>query len=51
MALAWLLKDERVATVVIGASKIEHLVDNLKFSDNLDFSAAELKEIQAILDK
>ncbi|MGC8257189.1 aldo/keto reductase [Leuconostoc mesenteroides] len=51
MALAWLLKDERVATVVIGASKVEHLVDNLKFSDNLDFSVAELKEIQAILDK
>lgn len=49
MALAWLLKDRRVASVVIGASKVEHLVDNLKFADNLSFSEDELSEIQRIL--
>jgi len=49
MALAWLLKDERVASVVIGASKVEHLVDNLAFSDNMTFSDDELKRIENIL--
>ena len=49
MALAWLLRDRRVATVVIGASKIDHLVDNLAFSDNLTFTDDEVAQIETIL--
>ncbi|CAM3061982.1 aldo/keto reductase [Leuconostoc gasicomitatum] len=51
MALAWLLKDERVPSVIIGASKINHLLDNLSFSDNMLFSDDELVRIQNILEK
>jgi L-glyceraldehyde 3-phosphate reductase len=51
MALAWLLKDDRVPSVVIGASKIDHLLDNLSFSDNMLFSDDELERIQNILEK
>ncbi|WP_349582048.1 aldo/keto reductase [Leuconostoc citreum] len=49
MALAWLLKDQRVASVVIGASNIEHLVDNLSFSDHMTFSTDEIAKINKIL--
>lgn len=49
MALAWLLRDSRVASVVIGASRTEHLLDNLKFSDNMELSVEELKIIDDIL--
>jgi len=49
MALAWLLKDERVTSVLIGASKPEQLADSLKCLDNLAFSEEELKEIEGIL--
>jgi L-glyceraldehyde 3-phosphate reductase len=49
MALAWLLKDKRVTSVLIGASKPEQLADSLRCQDNINFSAEELKEIEAIL--
>jgi len=49
MALAWLLKDNRVTSVLIGASKPEQLADSLKALDNIDFSAGELSKIEAIL--
>lgn len=49
MALAWLLRDRRVATVVIGASKIDHLVDNLAFSDHMTFTDDEVTQIENIL--
>ena len=49
MALAWLLKDERVTSVLIGASKPEQLLDSIKCLDNLQFSTEELTEIEAIL--
>lgn len=49
MALAWLLKDERVTSVLIGASKPEQLTDSLKCLDNLLFSKGELNEIEEIL--
>lgn len=49
MALAWLLKDHRVASVVIGASNVDHLVDNLAFSKNNHFSDEELTQIENIL--
>ncbi len=49
MALAWLLRDRRVASVVIGASNIDHLVDNLAFSHNMTFTEEEIAQIDNIL--
>ncbi|WP_296897680.1 L-glyceraldehyde 3-phosphate reductase [uncultured Megamonas sp.] len=45
MALAWILKDNIVTSVLIGASKPEQILMNLKAMDNTDFSAEELKLI------
>ncbi|WP_345213238.1 L-glyceraldehyde 3-phosphate reductase [Mucilaginibacter gynuensis] len=49
MALAWLLKDNRVTTVLIGASKPAQLADSLKALDNIQFSTEELSRIEEIL--
>lgn len=49
MALAWLLKDRRVSSVIIGASSVAQLMDNLKALDNLQFTADELALIENIL--
>lgn len=51
MALAWLLKDKRVTSVLIGASSVAQLDDNLACLDNLDFSKKELNRIEKILGK
>ncbi|RKQ39182.1 aldo/keto reductase [Enterobacter sp. R1(2018)] len=45
MALSWLLKDERVTSVLIGASRPEQLEENVKALENLTFSAEELSNI------
>jgi L-glyceraldehyde 3-phosphate reductase len=45
MALAWTLRDPRVASALVGASSVAQLDDNLKSLDNLAFSPAELAEI------
>jgi len=49
MALAWLLKDSRVTSVLIGASRPEQLADSLKCLDNIVFSGEELSKIEEIL--
>lgn len=49
MALAWLLKDERVTSVLIGASRPSQLEDSLQCLSNKDFSGEELKTIEDIL--
>jgi len=49
MALAWLLKDHRVTSVLIGASRPEQLADSLKCLDNIEFSGEELTKIEDIL--
>ena len=49
MALAWLLKDKRVTTVLIGASSVEQLDNNLGALHKVQFDAAELQEIERIL--
>jgi L-glyceraldehyde 3-phosphate reductase len=49
MALSWILKDPRITSVLIGASKPEQLADSLKCLDNLIFSADELARIETIL--
>jgi L-glyceraldehyde 3-phosphate reductase len=45
MALAWTLRDPRVASALVGASSVAQLDDNLKALENLAFSPAELAEI------
>lgn len=49
MALAWNLREPEIASVLIGASRPEQLVDNVKALDNLAFSDAELAKIDEIL--
>ena len=49
MAIAWLLKDPRITSVLIGVSSIEQLDDNLKTLNNLSFSDEELIKIESIL--
>ena len=49
MALAWLLKDDRVTSVLIGASRPAQLLDSMKCLDNIAFSADELAQIENIL--
>jgi len=49
MAVAWLLKDERITSVLIGASKVSQLKDNIHALDNLDFTNDELERIEVIL--
>ncbi len=51
MAIAWLLKDRRVTSVLIGASSVAQLKDNLASRNNLNFSESELKKIEEILAK
>lgn len=51
MALAWLLKDELVTSVIIGASSVPQLADNLKAIENTAFSAEELRLIHKICKK
>jgi len=51
MALSWLLKDPRVTSVLIGASSVGQLQDNLQAIDNYEFSKSELKKIDDILNK
>lgn len=45
MALSWLLKDERVTSVLIGASRPEQLEENVQALKNLAFTAGELAQI------
>lgn len=49
MAVAWLLKDPRVTSVLVGVSTVEQLDDNLKALENLVFSSEELNNIEKIL--
>ena len=49
MALAWLLKDKRITTVLIGASSVAQLDDNLTCLENLNFTSGELNEIESVL--
>lgn len=49
MAIAWLLKDKRITTVLIGASSVKQLDDNLDSLNKLEFTDSELKAIENIL--
>ncbi len=45
MALSWVLKDEAITSVIIGASKSEQILDNVETVRNCDFTEEELNQI------
>jgi L-glyceraldehyde 3-phosphate reductase len=49
MALSWVYSKEGVTSVLIGASKPEQILENIKMADNLTFTDQELKEIDSIV--
>ena len=49
MAIAWLLKDDRVTSILIGASSPEQVLNNIACLNNLSFTPDELSEIEKIL--
>ena len=49
MALAWVIKDPRITSVLIGVSAVEQLHDNLGILSNLNFEQSELQQIETIL--
>lgn len=49
MALAWVLRNGKVTTVLVGASRPEQLIENAEAVKNLDFSPEELEKIENIL--
>lgn len=48
MALAWVLKDDMVTSVIVGASSVAQLKDNLQGIKNTTFSAEEIEAINSI---
>ena len=49
MALSWILKDDHVTSVLIGASKPEQILDNIGIIGHTSFSKEELDKIDAIV--
>lgn len=49
MSLAWILKDKRITSVLIGASSVKQLEDNIATLNNKQFSEEELNTIESIL--
>ncbi|WMJ22227.1 L-glyceraldehyde 3-phosphate reductase [Paludicola sp. MB14-C6] len=47
MALAWVLRDGKVTSALIGSSRVEQIEENVKAIDNLEFTKEELNEIDA----
>lgn len=48
MALAWVLRDNKVTSVLIGASRVSQIEENVKSLENLKFTQEELKQIDQI---
>ena len=49
MALCWNLRNDKVTTVLIGSSRKEQILDNVKIVNHLDFTQEELDAIDKIL--
>ena len=49
MALSWILKDKRITTVLIGASKAEQVLDSIRCLENCSFTDEELSKLNSIL--
>ena len=50
MALAWILRDKRISSVIVGASSVTQIRNNLHALDNKEFSTEELQLINEILE-
>ncbi|QOD61586.1 aldo/keto reductase [Polaribacter haliotis] len=50
MAISWILKDNRITSVLIGASKTEQILDSVKAIENTTFTNSEILEINKITD-
>jgi L-glyceraldehyde 3-phosphate reductase len=50
MALAWLLNDNRITSVLVGASSVAQLHNNIDCLQNLEFSSDEINAIEEILE-
>jgi L-glyceraldehyde 3-phosphate reductase len=48
MALSWILRDGIVTSVLVGASRPQQLLDNIKAIENTEFSEEELKKIDEL---
>ena len=51
MALAWVLKDERITSVILGASKPQQVINGIEAIKNYHFTKKELKKINSILEQ
>ena len=49
MSLAWVLKDKRITSVLIGASSVQQIEENINTLKNLEFSDEELTSIEKII--
>ena len=49
LALAWVLRDKRVTSVIIGASKVSQIEDAVGILDKMEFTTEELQMIEEIL--
>lgn len=49
MALSWVLRKDKVTTVLIGASRKEQILDNVKIVEQLEFTEEELDLIEQVL--
>jgi len=49
LALAWILRDPRLTSALVGASRVEQLEENVAALRNLRFSSEELRAIEAVL--
>ena len=50
MAISWILKEDRITSVLIGASKTSQILDSVKAIENIVFSKEELANINVILE-
>lgn len=51
MALAWVLKDDRITSVILGASKPKQVTDAIQAIANYDFTKEELNQIETVLQR
>ena len=49
MALAWILKDPRITSIILGASKVQQVKEAIEATKNIEFSKEELNKIEFIL--
>lgn len=51
MALSWVLRQDAITSVLVGASKVSQIEDSVAALDNLEFTSEELEAIEEILNK